>query len=471
VIRSLPLLLVVALAATACASGGGASNPTAQSTTGEPDRFGSPPELPEGELSAAAATARDELLASLDGEVDATALSRLGDTNDARLAWFITDLQRFLPFDSAAAAQARFALRKLTGVVTEPVDSYGMTIDHLIAWDLPSYPGYREDKGTLFVLIEPAWSPFFAEDGTEIDHRLLQWGGVFIDDRPLGAPDPVTRQSTSGGQDDDPEELCPRGCIPGLDDPAITDAAGGAWYDDDGIVFGVIVDGEARAYPKNIMEVHEMVNDTLGGRRIGMPYCTLCGSAQVYFTDGDAESEIPVLRTSGLLTRSNKVMYDLNTFSVFDTFTGRALSGPLQGTELEQVSTVVTTWGLWKDAHPETTIVAEDGGLGRTYPVNPLGGRDADGPIFPIGDVDPRLPVQEPVLGVIGTHGAHVAFPTVAATLALESGETVEFEGITVELDGGGLRATASDGEQLVGHQSFWFAWSQFHPDTGLWMR
>ena len=107
------------------------------------------------------------------------------------------------------------------------------------------------------------------------------------------------------------------------------------------------VNGESRAYPKNIMEVHEMVNDTLGGRRIGMPYCTLCGSAQAFFTDVVPDGfENPVLRTSGLLSRSNKVMYDLVTMSMFDTFLGTALTGPLHeaGFVLEPLTVVTSTW-------------------------------------------------------------------------------------------------------------------------------
>ena len=94
-----------------------------------------------------------------------------------------------------------------------------------------------------------------------------------------------------------------------------------------------------------------MVNDTLGGRRIGVPYCTLCGSAQAYLTDSVPNGqETPVLRTSGLLSRSNKVMYDLVTGSVFDTFTGEAISGPLREADvrLDQITVVVSTWGEWK---------------------------------------------------------------------------------------------------------------------------
>ncbi|MEX0756836.1 MAG: DUF3179 domain-containing (seleno)protein, partial [Acidimicrobiia bacterium] len=246
--------------------------------------------------------------------------------------------------------------------------------------------------------------------------------------------------------------------------------AGRDWYPDEAIVFGVVIGEEARAYPKNIMEIHEMVNDTLGGRRFGMPYCTLCASAQVFFTDDVAGFKTLVLRTSGLLSRSNKVMYDLVSESVFDTFTGAAVTGPMleTGVVLEQASVITTTWGEWRAAHPETTIIAEDGGIGRTYDLDPLGGRDDNGPIFPIGDRDLRLPTQEQVLGVILDDGTPVAFPAAAAREVLAGGGSVSLAGVEVILDGGGLRASF-EGDPIASHQAFWFAWSQFHPDTLVW--
>jgi hypothetical protein len=327
--------------------------------------------------------------------------------------------------------------------------------DHLIAWDVPALPDYVDWKSQIFLLVEPRWEPFFTDPDAEIDWRHLSWGGVLIDDRPLGST-----------------ERCVGGCIPALDDPAVTDAAGGGWYPDSALVFGVKVNGESRAYPKNMMEVHEMVNDTIGGRRLGIPYCTLCGSAQAYFTDQVPEGvEQPILRTSGLLTRSNKVMYDLNTFSVFDTFTGKAVSGPLldAGVVLDQVSVVTSSWGDWKRANPETTILAEDGGIGGTYPPDPLRGRDDNGPIFPIGAVDERVPVQAKVLGVVAPDGTPIAFPVVEARARIEAGGSVALLGVEIRPEGSGIRAVLSDGSDAVGHEAFWFAWSQFHPDTLLW--
>ena len=251
----------------------------------------------------------------------------------------------------------------------------------------------------------------------------------------------------------------------------MTGAEGGSWYPDNDLVFGIVIGRQARAYPKNIMEVHEMVNDTLGGRRLAIPYCTLCLSAQAYFTD-DVENFRPLLRTSGLLSRSNKFMYDVTTFSAVDTFTGEAISGPLldAGIRLNQTTVVTSTWAAWRAAHPHTSIIAEDGGIGRSYPRNPLRGRDDAGPIFPVGDVDPRLGVHDVVLGAMDADGTPVAFPVGSARLALEAGEEVALAGVALRPDAGGLRAFI-DGAEIPAHEAFWFAWSQFQPQTLLWER
>lgn len=468
--RGASSVLVLMLVAAAC-SGAGDDAPSASTSTtttaiatttttvppvdatGRP--IPSPPAAPDGPLAPTVVEDLDLVFGDLGTSVDLEAVERLGDAGDARVAWLLADLLRFsqrgLLADTAVAA-----FEQMTG--TDIVDDFvwGQVTDWLIAWDLPAPPGYVDWKRMLFELFEPGWAPFFDDEDADIDWRWVSWGGVLIDDRPL----------------DEVDRPCSEGCIPALDDPAVTDAAGGEWYADDAIVFGVVVNGEARAYPKNIMEVHEMVNDTLGGRRIGMPYCTLCGSAQAYYTDDPPDGfETLELRTSGLLSRSNKVMYEFHTRSVFDTFTGEALSGPLQdaGVTLEMISVRTSTWGDWKAAHPDTTIVAEDGGISRTYPDDPLGGRDDDGPIFPVGDVDPRLPVQEQVLGVIAPDGTPVAFPEAEAARVLSDGGQVESAGVRVLTDGAGLTAETVDGQPIATHQAFWFAWSQFHPGTELW--
>lgn len=418
-----------------------------------------PPLGMQGDMEPETQASLDKLWDSLGPEIDNQAIIELGQSDDVRLAWLLLDVLRFVQGGPTAEALVS-AATALTGVDLEadPVAArspWQSLTDHLIAWDLSAIPEYRAYKGRLFTIIEPAWQPFFDDEEAAIDWRFTSWGGVLIDDRPLGDNAP-----------------CDRGCIPALDDPPTTGAAEGSWYPDDRVVFGIVVSGEARAYPKNQMEVHEMINDTLGGRRLGIPYCTLCGSAQAYFTDSvQTGIDVPVLRTSGLLTRSNKVMYDLNTFSIFDTFTGIAITGPLheQDVVLEQATVVTSTWGEWKLAHPNTTILASDGGIGRVYPLDPLRGRDDNGPIFPIGDVDARLPAQSQVVGVVRPDGATVAFDVIALSNALESAQTVEFNEVIITKDGGGFTATLSDGTPVASHQAFWFAWSQFHPDTFIY--
>ena len=424
---------------------------------GAPREFGPAPEFPDGPWDDETTELLDLVITTFaTGLTPRPQLDQIGQSEDPRLAWPLADLLRFIGPGDGNDALVQATQRLLPEAVIEPFSPWGSTVDQLIAWDVPAPEQYADFKRNLYGEIEPKWAELFTEEA-DIDWRLVGWGGVGIDDREFGSTAPCS-------------------CIPALDEPAVTPADQGGWYPDDALVFGVVIDGEARAYPKNIMEVHEMVNDTLGGRTIALPYCTLCGSAQAYLTDQlpaelDEAYGRPVMRTSGLLIRSNKMMFERESRSLIDTFTGEATSGPLAeaGVTFEQVSVVTSTWEAWREAHPGTTIIAEDGGLGRAYDLDPLRGRDDDGPIFPIGDVDPRLPVQEPVLGLIDADGQPIAVHVAAATSVLAGGQgRIEIGEFELRLDGSGVRALR-DGEDAGGHQAFWFAWSQFHPDTAIW--
>jgi hypothetical protein len=441
-----------------------ATKPPVVPSTGEPAptspaRWPDAPPVPSGALDPAVEAAVDRLVsAGRTAPLDPRALETLAGSGDARLAWLLSDLLRLAVTPDAEDALLR-AFRNLTEAdATDPrfgANAWLAVTNLLIGWDLPAPPGYRDDKAALLLPLEPAWAPLFADADGTLDWRHVTWGGVFMDDRPDGS-----RQG------------CERSCIPSLDDPALTDAADGRWYPDDRIVFGIVHAGEAVALPKHIMEVHELVHLTIAGDRIGIPYCTLCASAHAYLLDGIGADGAPlVLRTSGLLSRSNKVMVDLRSGSAFHTFTGRAATGPLReaGVVLEPLNVTVTTWGEWRDAHPQTRIVARDGGIGRTYPDDPLCGRDEAGPIFPIGPADMRLPAQSDVIGVITPEGEAIAFAADAARAELDDGRRVTFGDVELVAESGGLQARLSGGSRLVSRQSFWFAWSQFHPETALW--
>jgi len=96
-------------------------------------------------------------------------------------------------------------------------------------------------------------------------------------------------------------------------------------------------------------------------------------------------------------------------------------------------------------------------------------GRDANGPIFPVGDVDPRLGVHEDVIGVITASGQPIAFQRSTTLTALLRGEEISVENVRLVVDAGGIKAVDAKGADLGSHQAFWFAWSQFHPETRLW--
>ena len=136
---------------------------------------------------------------------------------------------------------------------------------------------------------------------------------------------------------------------------------------DSNVVFGLEVEGDARAYPKRILAWHEMFVDEVGGVPVAGVYCTLCGSMILYETvhDGVAYE----LGTSGFLYRSNKLMYDRATQSLWNTIWGRPVIGPLadRAIELKRRSVVTTTWGEWKRRHPETTVLSLETGHRRDY--------------------------------------------------------------------------------------------------------
>ena len=426
----------------------------AQEATTLPDyvikEFGKPPAIPKGALPADLKAAvelvfYDSLVTERWAEEHGQALLVINGSKDPRLAWLISDLMRFETGDELSNVGS-----KLLGIKFKDGNHWGTIIDHLIAWDIPAPPNYLRYKRAIFTSIFPGWDKIFVEG--DIDWRHVSWGGVLIDDRAYDTTDKDCN------------------CIPAADNPKVSSAKDAKWLKDDDIVFGIEVNGEYRAYPRQIMEVREMVNDTLGGRHLGIPYCTLCGAAQAYFTDRLPDGiERPILRTSGLLIRSNKVMYDITSHSVFDTFRGNAVTGPLaeKKLQLKQATVVTTDWGTWKKQYPTTTVLLERYALGRNFDFS--NNRDANGPIFPIGNVDPRLPVQENVIGVITASGKPIAFQRSKALIALRRGQEITHENIRLELAAGGIKAVDKNGTDIGSHQAFWFAWSQFYPKTELW--
>ena len=197
--------------------------------------------LPAGPLEATTRSGLDELLDdAFTDDFDITYLTRVVEGGDLRAAWVISDLLRFYQ-TGPPRDELVWAFTQLTGEEFVPGEvDFVWTTNALMRRDVPVFEGYAELKKDLFADLDPRWARLFGPPD-RMDWRSVTWGGVLIDDREFG-------------------DATPCNCIPALDDPVTTDAAGGDWYDDGRIVFGIELNGESIALPKHQMEVHEMVN-------------------------------------------------------------------------------------------------------------------------------------------------------------------------------------------------------------------
>ena len=158
----------------------------------------------------------------------------------------------------------------------------------------------------------------------------------------------------------------PKDGIPAIDDPTFADTPPDGLAPDDP-VFGVVRDGEAKAYPQYILVHHEIVNDTIAGDPVAVTYCPLTGTAQG-FERGPVEFGV-----SGRLVNSNLTMYDRGTDSWWPQMLATAIKGPLTGESLREFRVTWTTWARWADTYPETTVLTEETGFSRRYGVDPYG--------------------------------------------------------------------------------------------------
>jgi len=255
--------------------------------------------------------------------------------------------------------------------------------------------------------------------------------------------------------------------IPALDHPshAGTDYD---WEDDERVV-GVEWNGEARAYPLAILVWHELVNDTLGGRPILVSYCPLCGTALVFDRSIDASPEPRRFGVSGLLYRSDMLMYDHETESLWSQISAEAVTGPSLGRRLELLRASTLRWADWRARHPKTRVLTRNTGHARRYGTSPYGDyAESRQLLFPVPS-DRRYHPKMPTLGLRVAGGAARAYP--AAEVVKAGGQIEErFAGHPVRVAWDENRSvfevTAPASLEVV--EGYWFAWAAFHPDTSV---
>jgi hypothetical protein len=209
----------------------------------------------------------------------------------------------------------------------------------------------------------------------------------------------------------------PRDGIPPIDRPTPGAlSAGDRFLSAREPVIAVEVNGQARAYPEQILVWHEIVNDRLGGRAVAVTYCPLCNSALVF--DRRVAGRTLTFGTTGKLRNSDLVMWDRQTQSWWQQFSGTALVGRYTGTRLRALDSQVLSWAQFKASHPRGTVLLRPKGFDRPYGQNPYVGYDSvptSRPRLYGGRLDPRLPPLERVVAVFaGRDAAVVAFSELA---------------------------------------------------------
>ncbi|MCY0095778.1 DUF3179 domain-containing protein [Hoeflea ulvae] len=167
----------------------------------------------------------------------------------------------------------------------------------------------------------------------------------------------------------------PRDGIPPIDEPIFLPVSQTAGLDDKEPVMSVVIDGQARAYPLSIMIWHEIVNDTLAGRPIAVTYCPLCNAAIVF--DRTIAGAVTTFGTTGKLRNSDLIMYDRDTESWWQQFTGEAIAGSRTGTRLDVIPSRLDSWQNFRARHPGGEVLAPGNPGLRAYGKNPYAGYDS----------------------------------------------------------------------------------------------
>jgi hypothetical protein len=202
----------------------------------------------------------------------------------------------------------------------------------------------------------------------------------------------------------DPAEIIsggpPPDGIPPIDEPKFLSTGAVDFLADNEPVLAIEIDGDARAYPIQVMIWHEIVNDTVGSAPVSVTYCPLCNTAVA--VDRRVGERVLSFGTSGSLYQSALVMYDRQTESLWSHFTGQAIVGTLTGTELDSYPVATVGWSSWRDAHPDGLVLSRDTGHDRDYGRNPYPGYDDinNPPFLFDGEVDDRLAAKTRVVGV-----------------------------------------------------------------------
>ncbi|MBI5344807.1 MAG: DUF3179 domain-containing protein [Deltaproteobacteria bacterium] len=175
---------------------------------------------------------------------------------------------------------------------------------------------------------------------------------------------------------------------------------------------------------------------------------------------------------SGLLYKSNVLLYDRETESLWSQLKREAVTGPMTGARLTPLSSTLSTWKRWKRLHPDTLVLSTDTGYSRDYSADPYEGYFKSPLAFLgfRGKTSTELPEKELVLG-IEMEGVKKAYPfSVLREMKAPFDDSISGHNITIHFDRESEEAYATEKERrLPGTVSYWFVWYSFHHDTPIY--
>lgn len=259
--------------------------------------------------------------------------------------------------------------------------------------------------------------------------------------------------------------------IPAIDSPQFLEGPerNGAIGMDDRVL-AIDYNGVAKAYPIQILDQHEVVNDSFNGRPVAITFCSLCGTGMVFATE--RRGKTLTMAVSGLVYNNNVLLYDRATDSLWSQVMMTAVTGPMKGEKLISLMSSHTTWGRWLQSHPESLLLSRDTGYPFDYDAHIYEDyRRLPMVVFPTVHQDWRIAAKSPVVGItLGDQALALPFEQLDAsdgTLRVSVGET----DVDVQWDKYSSTAKVSDleGNEIPTITIYWFAWVAFYPETGLY--
>jgi hypothetical protein len=265
----------------------------------------------------------------------------------------------------------------------------------------------------------------------------------------------------------------PRDGIPAIDNPQMIRVDQSKNIPNREPVMVVELDGEtARAYPIRYLMWHEIANDTVGSTPIAVTFCPLCNSGIIF--DRRVSGKTLTFGVSGKLRNSDMIMFDRETESWWQQFSGTGIVGVQTGRKLKKLPGWMESWGAFRARNPDGLVISEPKSS-RRYGQNPYAGYDSlDRPFLYNGEMPPHD--IEPLSRVVVVKNRAWPLERLRKMNEItEKGVTISWiAGTASALDAakigqgkdvGSIRVRNAKGQDIAHDVAFAFAFHAFHPN------